>query len=664
MVLCKSEHNVFIYRSALMAKLALQLQNFLVAFIFFVIVINKHVSGTSEPLKIQRDGHDIFDNPTCQGQNGFSNCTAMNAHCSITQRNSRCPQCTCSGEYRTYLLSFGKCVKDKKLLFLPVSMNSFLIQEYQSETKCITYNRSNHLTLAKCKSSDPSQKWIWTWHNQILHVKTLKCIQHGEAKPDPSSTTLYMDLDLKNCNISETKQKWKCNEYLLEKLQRFEDTSGQVRIMRITYTKDIINAQADIAKRWKRHDTNTEKICSSSSGCDEFANLSSSSILVLDTKGQWKGEQEIADLSDMNQCNVDNLQFWKYDTWKRLESTKKVFLINNNMDRKFLKWNLTQAPLNWSNLIIKINFNCTLAPQSSTKESKRCVLIKIKYSQNAEPENRTTTSYTQPETSPTGSFTSNGTLDTSLPSSTTNTKSPTESSTSTGTRNTSPPSITTNTETKTESFSRIGATNTSLSSSSTKAKSPTSSKEKQQAESSSVVGIVVGLLATILVISGIIIGFFYYKRKGRLDKTTSKVKMNEHSSGDTQNPIYSSEDKDSSLFINDAGIYQEPDENMSEASQACGLYESVDDRKSDNLETKQENKPAPSLEELKYDYVTNDDVRSATQRLPAKGNNYHISNKNPPTNKSENKETENDNEVLYHTLEDDACPVYQTLEDE
>ena len=103
---------------------------------------------------------------------------------------------------------------------------------------------------------------------------------------------------------------------------------------------------------------------------------------------------------------------------------------------------------------------------------------------------------------------------------------------------------------------------------------------------------------------------------------------------------------------------------MSEASQACGLYESVDDRQSDHPETKQENKPVPSLKELEYDYATNDGVRSAAQRLPAKGNNYYISNTNPPTNSSENKETENDNEVLYHTLEDDAGPVYQTLEDE
>ena len=496
--------------------------------------------------------------------------------------------------------------------------------------------------LAECNSSDTSQKWIWTRHNEILHVKTLKCIQHGVAYLDPSNT-FYMNLGLEKCNILKAEQKWKCHGPYLEKPKTFYYNGSSPHIMRITYTKDInhsIIAKSNGEKRWRRG-TNMENICSSSFGCDEFAN-SSSGVLVLDTKSQRKGEQKIAYLSEKGQCKVDYLQFWKHNSWKRLEFTNGIFLINNTMNRIFLKWDLEKAPSNWSNLIIKLDFKCPPVSGISTKVSARCVLIKLKHAQNPDPGYRTTASCTQPETSPT------------------------ESSTSTDTRNTSLPSITANTTSKTESSSSTGTTNTSLPPPATKAKSPSSSKEKQQAESSSVVGIVVGLLAAILVISGIIIGFFYYKRKGRLDKTTSKVEMNgkEHSSGDTQNPIYSSEDKDSSLFINDAGIYQEPDENMSEASQACGLYESVDDRKSDNLETKQENKPAPSLEELKYVYVTNDDVRSATQRLPAKGNNYHISNKNPPTNKSENKETENDNEVLYHTLEDDAGPVYQTLEDE
>ena len=105
-----------------MAKLALQLQDFLVLFIFFVILINKYVCGTCEPLEIYRKHHDIFYNPTCRGPNGCSNCTAMNAYCNVRVVNSRCRQCTCSGEYRTYLPHLspvGRCVKDERLLFLP-----------------------------------------------------------------------------------------------------------------------------------------------------------------------------------------------------------------------------------------------------------------------------------------------------------------------------------------------------------------------------------------------------------------------------------------------------------------------------------------------------------------------------------------------------------------
>ena len=130
--------------------------------------------------------------------------------------------------------------------------------------KCITYNRCNHLTLAKCNSSDPSQKWIWTKHNQILHVNTLKCIQRGAAYRDSSTITLYMDLSLKNCVLLETEQQWQCNAHFLQNLQRTVfDSSGQELIMYITYTNDIINAQKNSPTGWKRGGTNMEKICSS-----------------------------------------------------------------------------------------------------------------------------------------------------------------------------------------------------------------------------------------------------------------------------------------------------------------------------------------------------------------------------------------------------------------
>jgi hypothetical protein len=98
---------------------------------------------------------------------------------------------------------------------------------------------------------------------------------------------------------------------------------------------------------------------------------------------------------------------------------------------------------------------------------------------------------------------------------------------------------------------------------------------------------------------------------------------------------------------------------MNAASATCDVYEPVDDHKGG---TQQGKKLAPSLqEEPEYDYATNDEIRSAApQRVPLK----HI---NSSANSRENNESENRNdneEALYHTLEDDAGPVYQTLEDE
>ena len=139
--------------------------------------------------------------------------------------------------------------------------DSFLIQQYSGTTKCITYNRSKHLTLAKCISNDPSQKWIWTRHNEILHVKTLKCIQHGLPYRGDDSK-LYMDLYLKKCNISERAQEWECDDFFLKKQGMFFYEGVQPGIMRITYTKDII-VQENSAMRWKRQGIKGKSICSS-----------------------------------------------------------------------------------------------------------------------------------------------------------------------------------------------------------------------------------------------------------------------------------------------------------------------------------------------------------------------------------------------------------------
>ncbi len=105
-----------------MAKLALQLQSVVVVLTLFLIVIDQYVTcGTSKRLGIYRGDYDTFDNPTCNETGGCTNCTAMNAYCNITDHDthSRCPNCTCLGQYRTYLRDFRKCVRDDRLLLFP-----------------------------------------------------------------------------------------------------------------------------------------------------------------------------------------------------------------------------------------------------------------------------------------------------------------------------------------------------------------------------------------------------------------------------------------------------------------------------------------------------------------------------------------------------------------
>ena len=114
-----------------MAKLALQLKSVVVVLTLFLIVIDQYVTcGTS--LGIHRGDYDTFDNPTCNETGGCTNCTAMNAYCNITDHDihSGCPNCTCFGQYKTYLRDFRKCVRDDWLLFFPGRSFERILKKY------------------------------------------------------------------------------------------------------------------------------------------------------------------------------------------------------------------------------------------------------------------------------------------------------------------------------------------------------------------------------------------------------------------------------------------------------------------------------------------------------------------------------------------------------
>ena len=121
---------------------------------------------------------------------------------------------------------------------------------------CINHDRSSGIKTANCNSSDPFQRWIWTRHSQLFHVETSKCIQQGKMFP----RKMYAwHLGLEECNVSETKQQWKCEAGYL---QKDFYVGRQQMFMYITNGNARIFAKSNAPTNWKRYESNS-RICSS-----------------------------------------------------------------------------------------------------------------------------------------------------------------------------------------------------------------------------------------------------------------------------------------------------------------------------------------------------------------------------------------------------------------
>jgi hypothetical protein len=133
-----------------------------------------------------------------------------------------------------------------------VPANSSLIENYLETGVCITYNRSNILTVSTCNSNDPSQQWIRTRYKQLLHVKTLKCIQLGEEYS--GSNNNFWHVGLEDCNTSETRQQWDCHDRHLRSVH----SASLYLSYNTTVTDKIIRAKHPHPTHWI-----LTKICSS-----------------------------------------------------------------------------------------------------------------------------------------------------------------------------------------------------------------------------------------------------------------------------------------------------------------------------------------------------------------------------------------------------------------
>ena len=90
---------------------------------FSLLVVDKQLC---EPVVVTRGGHDTFQKPFCSETGSDSpTCTAMNARCVTSHNTSTCSNCTCFGQYKTYVSNFrrqrcsSRCVRDNTLLFFP-----------------------------------------------------------------------------------------------------------------------------------------------------------------------------------------------------------------------------------------------------------------------------------------------------------------------------------------------------------------------------------------------------------------------------------------------------------------------------------------------------------------------------------------------------------------
>ena len=131
-----------------------------------------------------------------------------------------------------------------------------MIQDTQASNKrCITYNQLNqNIAAAECNSTDPFQKWIWTWHGQLYHVKTLKCIQQLQ-----NSTSPHWYLGLEECNMSETKQKWLCHGDHI-KTKDIIDQDGHIIYM--AFKNKMLKLTKEFPTHWGRYGVQ-QRVCSS-----------------------------------------------------------------------------------------------------------------------------------------------------------------------------------------------------------------------------------------------------------------------------------------------------------------------------------------------------------------------------------------------------------------
>ncbi len=97
----------------------------------------------------------------------------------------------------------------KRFSFFTGDSHSFLAYHQHSHNCMVPLSDavSADLTVAKCDVNNIRQHWIWTKHNQMFNLYTLKCLQTAEI---PVFRGKYPKVSLTSCNASDSKQMWEC----------------------------------------------------------------------------------------------------------------------------------------------------------------------------------------------------------------------------------------------------------------------------------------------------------------------------------------------------------------------------------------------------------------------------------------------------------------------
>lgn len=85
-------------------------------------------------------------------------------------------------------------------------------RKLQDNKKCIRVIKNETVANRKCNGNNLSFKWIWTIDEQMLNLKTLRCLKEHTrtVKKRNGQIKIFKQLSMEQCNKSTSKQKWVC----------------------------------------------------------------------------------------------------------------------------------------------------------------------------------------------------------------------------------------------------------------------------------------------------------------------------------------------------------------------------------------------------------------------------------------------------------------------